>query len=171
MIRSEDILLRRFINNIDIRENDECWSWTAGSSLSGYGQFRIGKRKVRVHRVAYLIRHGQLPRYNNEGKELIVCHTCDNKICCNPDHLFLGTHKENTMDAFRKNRRAPGESNPNVVLKEEQVWQIRLMLFKKISHRKIAKCFNVSKSAITHISTGTSWSCQLDEPTKVRLEV
>jgi len=157
MKRIHDPLLARFIKNIDVRGDDECWNWTAGRFSSGYGQFRVGENKVRVHRIAYLARNGDLPRYNEKGEELYVCHHCDNKICCNPDHLFLGTSKDNTRDAYIKKRITPGEGNPNAILRNSQVRLIKKMLSNNIPHRKIAVFFNVSKGAISNISAGNNW--------------
>ena len=170
MKRIEDSILRRFISKIDIRSDNECWFWKAGKFSNGYGQFRLYNHKVKAHRVAYFIRNGKLPLYNSKRQELFVLHTCDEPACCNPKHLFLGTSRDNTMDAFFKNRRTPGEGNPNVKLSEERVWQIRLMLSKKIPRKEIAECFKIHESTISHINTGYSWKHLAEEP-KVRLEV
>jgi DNA-binding CsgD family transcriptional regulator len=75
-----------------------CWEWT-GYKLLGYGAMRHGGRKVaKVHRIAYELWRGAIP----EG--MAVCHHCDNPPCFNPGHLFLGTRKDNMMDAGRKGR-------------------------------------------------------------------
>mgnify|MGYP001580832375 CR=1 FL=1 len=86
-------LEQRFWEKVDIRDWDECWLWTAGTSGSGlrgyYGWFWTGHDQQYAHRIAYQLAYGDL------SPELEVCHTCDNPPCCNPGHLFQGTHAEN----------------------------------------------------------------------------
>ena len=153
-------ITKRFIRKIDICSDEECWLWMASKFVSGYGQFRLNGRLVRAHRVAYFLRHGNLPLYDNKGESLFVCHRCDIKLCCNPSHLFLGTTQDNTEDSVLKNRRADmtGMKNPSACLSERQVWEIRLMLAKGITQKRIAECYNVVQTTITKISTGKSWS-------------
>lgn len=76
---------------------DECWNWT-GHLVSGYGSLKIGASRERTHRAAYRLAHGSIP----VGKK--VLHSCDNKRCVNPAHLFAGTSRDNTHDMMAKGR-------------------------------------------------------------------
>ena len=77
---------------------DECWPWQAASRRRGYGIFSVLKKDYVASRVAYQLATGTDPG------ELFVLHRCDNPPCCNPAHLFLGTHSDNMRDMVAKGR-------------------------------------------------------------------
>lgn len=92
----------RFVDKIDRPGGDGCWVWTAGRR-GGYGDFYTGGKTVRAHRLAYKLWVAPVV-----GPRAFVCHRCDNPWCVNPEHLFVGTHRDNMRDMVEKGRQAKG---------------------------------------------------------------
>lgn len=90
--------LEYFNSSYIIDENTHCWEWQRGKNKRGYGQFWIIKTMIGAHRFSYFHHKGEIE------KGLIICHTCDNPGCVNPQHLFLGTHQDNADDKVKKGR-------------------------------------------------------------------
>lgn len=84
-----------FWSRVDVRGPDECWPWMNAKTPNGYGTVYFGGRMVGAHRVSWELTHGPIP----DG--LFVLHHCDNPPCCNPAHLFTGTHTDNVRDMRR----------------------------------------------------------------------
>ena len=146
----------RFWPKVDQRGSNECWLWT-GSKAGGkvkYGILQFNGVTTGAHRVSWMLHNGPIP----EG--LDVCHTCDNGLCCNPKHLWLGTHTDNMRDKNRKGRGnfAFGERAHAAKLTEQDVLQIREWLKQGISQREIARRKGVTSVSICHINTGETWS-------------
>jgi ribosome-binding protein aMBF1 (putative translation factor) len=97
-----------------------------------------------------ILQSGQIPR------EIEVCHSCDNRACVNPAHLFLGTRKDNAADKVRKNRQARqyGQSNPSAKLTPADVELVRAST---MAHRALARDLGVSESLIRQIRSGQVW--------------
>jgi len=87
-----------------VREGD-CLVFTGSRNKAGYGVTQFQNYKSVAHRIAYALTNGPIP------KGLLVCHKCDNPPCINPEHLFLGTHKDNALDMHAKGRGRRGKRN------------------------------------------------------------
>ena len=153
--------LVRFLEKVD--KTKSCWLWTGTTSRNGYGQFydgantrAKGAHMEGAHRVAYSLFYGEIP------DKMCVLHRCDVRNCVNPDHLFLGTHKENTADMFSKNRnhvvRLSGERNPSAKLTLEQVEEIREKHAAGVKQKDICKEYGIHRSTVLRITSGASWS-------------
>lgn len=144
-------LQERFWAKVDKSNLSGCWLWLgARAGIGNYGVIWDGRQK-RAHRVIWEMLNGPIP----EGFDL--CHHCDNPLCVNPSHLFLGTRSANNNDSVRKGRwnRPLGENHPKHKLTNVQVLEIRES---PKSQRKIANQYGVSRSAIRQILSGKSWN-------------
>lgn len=137
-----------------------CWIWTAGKSGCGRGYMGIQGKMLLASRISAII----------DGKDptgLLVCHHCDNIVCVRPDHLFLGTAKDNTNDMYLKNRQAKieetrhiGENNHFSKLTENEILEIRrdFRPGKKGNYKELMKKYNVSNPHIYDIVNRKTWT-------------
>lgn len=126
-----------------------CWEWMAARAHNGYGLFRVGPSMRRVHRLSYEL------HVANPG-ERCVCHVCDNRLCLNPGHLFLGSQAENLRDMVLKNRQAVGQRVASTKLTAEQVIEIRASPGAR--RKELAIRYGVSGSTIADIRTRVTWA-------------
>ncbi len=127
-----------------VQKSEGCWEWAGTIHGWGYGELCINYKKWAAHRFSWVLHNGVIP----EG--MCVLHRCDNPKCVRPDHLFLGTLKDNTRDMIAKGRNRNGTTK----LTEESVLEIK----QSDLHRKIlASLYGVSPQTITDIRTGYRW--------------
>lgn len=146
--------IKTFWSRVDIKGKDECWDWMGGvisRKKYPYGAFLFNGERRPAHKVAYEITYGAMPTFK------IACHTCDNPKCCNPGHVYPGTHQSNMDD--RKNRgrenRAYGTRYSTAKLTDDSVRQIRSMYAGGgITHRQLAARFGVSGPRICKVLKG-----------------
>lgn len=126
-------------------KTDGCWIWNAATRSTGYGVFSYKGKPVTASRVSYLLYKGEIPG------ELFVCHTCDNRLCVNPNHLFLGTNKDNVEDRKSKGRRV-GRLK---VLSYEQIHNLKeLLASNDMSYREISRQTKISRETIRRVALG-----------------
>ncbi len=133
-----------------------CWNWSLGLGGGGYPYMRWKGKKIRINRLGYAAMRKITPA------GLQVCHSCDNRACANPAHYFIGTQRENTMDAVRKGRQKlpglKGEKSPNARLTTEKVLQIRALCGQGISQSEIAERFAIGQQSVSRIKLKKEWS-------------
>lgn len=159
----------RFWRKAKVGKPEDCWPWTSMvfNDGDGYGQVKLScgskvkhvRHRYRAHRVSYFLTHGNLP------DDLLVCHTCDNPICINPKHLFLGTGPQNVQDRTNKKRDAKGEGHGMHKLTEEQVKELRFLRESKgLSYRALGERFGVSTTHAGFIVRRESWAHLPEDP-------
>ena len=143
-----------------------CWNWNGSKLKSGYGTLydpeaykRDGKHHKLAHRYYYEKLIGLIP----DGMQ--VCHHCDNPSCVNPEHLFLGTQKDNMNDCIAKGRHMPfvgkGECNPTAKLTWDDVGEIRTQYhYSGISQKALGMIYRVARTDIGNIVRNESWNEQ-----------
>lgn len=160
---------------------DGCWLWQGRANSSGYGAFSlIPGRSTGAHRASYMIHKGPVPK----GME--VCHTCDVPLCVNPEHLFLGTKRDNMQDCLRKGRFSVGdrhrealarrdfaygeeharrtrekarrgEQHVHAKLTEELVHEIRFGKYKNLPQDVVGAALGISQSNVCMIRKYRTW--------------
>jgi hypothetical protein len=161
-----------------VRKDPEgCWLWLGKPGEDGYGQFRsggVGSPTLRAHRAGWAIWHLHMP-----PDDLLVCHTCDIRLCVRPDHLFLGTPADNSADMVAKARQMRGEAHPNFGknwgrVKPEQrargerngaskltandVREIRRLYAEKARQVDLAAQFGINQTTVSQIVCRKRWT-------------
>ena len=146
-------LAERFERHYIPEPNSGCWLWTATGDRDGYGFIAAdrSRKMLGAHRVSYELHHGTIP----DG--MLVCHKCDVPGCVNPDHLFLGTNKDNSDDRDRKGRNVAyaGVDHGEAKLTDAAV---RDIMTKRLPMREFAKLYDVSVGSVSKVWTGRNWN-------------
>lgn len=148
---------KRFHKKYKINEHG-CWIWIGGTRPNNKGvhyprHWNDEKKSIGAHRFSYELINGKIPN------KMYVCHKCDVPLCVNPDHLFIGTHKENMNDMVKKGRSytGAGENKKGVAkLTNAQALEIRKS---KLSQSKLAIYYGVSQTTISRIKRMESYPC------------
>jgi hypothetical protein len=151
----------RFWSKVNRKSDNECWEWLgAKSKKDGYGILRVHNKGVKAHQLVWKICFGEVLKSNtNSYHGTCVLHTCDNPGCCNPKHLYLGTHSDNMKDAVSRDRRRSyaGINNPASKLNAEQVKSIKQLTNLNIPSRAVAKHFCVGQSTVLRIRNNETY--------------
>lgn len=148
MSHLERTVKERFWKKVDKRGPGGCWNWEASQVGKGYGGFFFREKGQRAHRVSWILAFGEIP----DG--LKVLHHCDNRLCVNPRHLFLGTDADNARDRTEKGRTPHGENHYRSILTADAVREIRQS---RATKANLATRYGVSADAIARVQRRFNW--------------
>lgn len=156
----ECMSIYRFWSKVAITGPADCWIWQGHRNRHGYGMYTFGRRGHNASRAAWILTHGEPPT------GMLVCHRCDNRLCVNPAHLFLGTPQANTADMNAKGRHPHtkpqrvlrGTDNHLAKLTEEVVLEIRALRDSGWTYDRLGARFGLAKSHIGRIVRRQCWT-------------
>lgn len=150
MFRMKGTLEQRFWAKVDRGDPDACWEWTAAKVPRGYGRIFSSGRLIYSHRLSYELNVAPIP------SGLDILHTCDHPPCCNPRHLFPGTHAQNMADKVIKGRQSHGEQVATK-LTDGDVLEIRRLCEGDLSQETIGQLYGVTKQMVSLIKLRKAW--------------
>ena len=156
---SFDTAFEEFESHLIKKNGSDCWGWYGTKDRQGYGYFSFGNKRYKNSRFSYEYYIGEIP----DG--MFCCHHCDNPECSRPDHLFIGTPKDNTQDCKIKGRlnttprRNPviGEAHGMSKLNNKKIKTIKKLFSDGMDSIQIALIFNVHASTIRRIRLNQTW--------------
>ena len=150
-----------FWNKVDVKSKQECWNWLGSLDRYGYGKVKIGDRVYISHRVAYSLGNGvEFPSSDQH-----VLHKCDNSMCCNPNHFFIGTHADNMKDMSRKGRRGKAK-NFSHKMNQQKADQLREDFASGLSKHALSRKYDICPKHVRDILSGTFWKRSIPFPAK-----
>lgn len=157
---TDEAFLARYQAKVGRAGLNECWSWLACVSSSGYGCIGYKKKMLTASRVAWELEHGPIPG------GLVVCHKCDNPRCCNPHHLFLGTQHQNILDSASKGRHRSktrpdegcGANHHHANLNEWSACGVLARRLMGAPIKEVAEEHGITTSTVSKIALGQCWN-------------
>lgn len=147
---NQELRVEKFLAKVKVNQRTGCWCWTGMKNKTGYGQVKRDGRFIFAHRYSYWLHKGEIG-------SLFVLHKCDNRVCVNPDHLFLGTQKDNQEDMKRKGRHVHGERSPHAKLRSCDVIRMYSLHESGVGTPALGKIFGVTKNLAWRIVRGLQW--------------
>jgi hypothetical protein len=148
---------RKFEDKFEVT-NTGCFNVTFKARAVGYGSIKHNGKNIGAHRLSYMLAN----EIDELDKSEFVCHKCDNRLCINPEHLFLGSHSDNMKDAAKKDRIPILRNKPeNRRLSRSQAIQVKKLLRKGVSQIEIARKFNVSRHVVYGIASGETYKSDI----------
>lgn len=142
----------RFVKKMGTSTESGCIPFTGFVAPHGYGGFALTHRKtIGAHVASYCIFKGEVPR----GQ--LVRHTCDNRSCVNPEHLVLGTQKQNMQDCIERQRIAKGTKQHLARMDEQRVLELRARHAAGETQRDLATSFDISQPTVSQIVRRVTW--------------
>jgi hypothetical protein len=142
------LVYKRFFKYVTVGKPNECWEWKGGTDEDGYGIFNWHEKKIKnAHVAAYEL-------FTGKRHGLCVCHKCDNPPCCNPNHLWLGTRRQNNQDMMDKGR----HKRTNAKLTPDDAKAIRKLYAEgKLTQIDIGKKYKVHNALVSRIISNKAW--------------
>ena len=147
--KKQKSVINRIFDKLKRNPKTFCWEWIGCLNHDGYGIININHKNRRIHRIMYKYIYSTIPE-----EKPYVLHRCDNRKCCNPIHLYAGTHQDNMDDMVKRNFSTKGENNPSAKLTEQLVKEIRQS---KESLSALAKRLNVNWTTVNNIRCRKTW--------------
>ena len=149
----DEATAKRFWCKVDKRGPDECWPWLAAKNNRGYGSFLFDGSKKAASRFALI------NSTNRNLKGMCACHTCDNRLCCNPNHLYWGTYSDNNMDKMRRYKGIKEILTKQIIfarshqqkLKKPQIDYMLQLLAAGYKWRELMEWYQISKPTLYRI--------------------